>query len=85
MNAGGKRNEIKFGIIISKEKGPQTFKTLAVKYYLMSGIIIISIDLKEIEILLVERGNLLELIERKAIEIITDSTTDFKDVGLYNA
>lgn len=85
MNAGGKRDEIKFGIIISKEKGPQTFKTLAVKYYLMSGVIIISIDLKEIEILLVERGNLLELLERKATEIITDSTTDFKDVGLYNA
>lgn len=82
-NAGGKTQCIKFGIIISKEKEPSTFKKLATKYYLSQGIVIISICGKEIEELIDNRGNLLELIDRKAAEIMLDATTDLKEIGLY--
>lgn len=82
-NADAKEKCIKFGIIISKEKGPITFKKLAVKYYLMNKIIIISICGKELENLFSTKGNLLELIERKATEIMLDATTDLQEAGLY--
>lgn len=83
-NAGGKRNSIKFGIIISKEKGPSTFKSLAIKDYLSDGIVMISICGKEIKELIDNRGNLLELIDRKAAEIIMDATTDLKKAELFS-
>lgn len=82
-NAGGKGECIKFGIIISKEKGPSTFKQLAFSYYLMHGIVIISICGRELKELFKTKGNLLELIERKAAEIMMDATTDLKAAGLY--
>lgn len=82
-NAGGKGACIKFGIIISKEKGPSTFKQLAFRYYLMHGIEIISICGRELKELFKTKGNLLELIERKAAEIMMDATTDLKEAGLY--
>lgn len=82
-NAGGKGECIKFGIIISKEKGPSTFKQLAIRYYLMNGIVIISICGRELNELFKTKGNLLELIERKAAEIMMDATTDLKAAGLY--
>lgn len=59
INAGGKENGIKFGIIIS-------------------------IFGKELEELFKTKGNLLELLERKASEIIMDATTDMKSAGLYD-
>ncbi|MBO5524630.1 MAG: hypothetical protein J5986_13325 [Roseburia sp.] len=82
-NADAKEKCIRFGIIISKEKGPSTFKQLAVKYYLINKIIIISICGKELENLFSTKGNLLELIERKATEIMLDATTDLHEAGLY--
>ena len=84
-NAGGKQKCIQFGIIISKEKGPRTFKELANKFYLSAGIVIISICCDEIKRLIDERGNLLEMIDRKASEIMLDSTTDLKKAGLYKS
>lgn len=84
-NGGGNGKCIKFGIIISKEKGPSTFKELAVKYYLSHQVVIISICGKELEELFDNKGNLLDLIERKASEIMMDATTDLKKVGLYNS
>ena len=75
-NSGEKGRCIKFGIIISKEKGPSTFKKLAVKSYLNDGIVIIAICGDE---------NLLDLIERKANEIMMDSTTDLVEAGLYKS
>ena len=84
-NAGGNGRCVKFGIIISKEKGPSTFKELSVKYYLSSQVIIISICGDELKELFDTKGNLIDLIERKAIEIMTDSTTDLKKVGLYKS
>lgn len=83
-NAGGKRKCIKFGIIISKKKGPSTFKSLAIKDYLADGVIMISICGDEIKNLIDTRGNLLELIDRKASEIMMDATTDLKEAGLYS-
>lgn len=82
-NADAKEKCIRFGIIISKEKGPSTFKQLAVKYYLNNKIVIISICGKELENLFNTKGNLLELIERKATEIMLDATTDLQKAGLY--
>lgn len=84
-NGGGNGKCIKFGIIISKEKGPSTFKELAVKYYLSNQVVIISICGNELEELFDNKGNLLDLIERKASEIMMDATTDLKKVGLYNS
>lgn len=83
-NAGGKVQCVKFGIIISKEKGPSTFKELAKKIYLSEGIVMISICGNEIKKLIDDRGNLLELLDRKASEIMLDATTDLKKAGLYN-
>ena len=57
-NTETKEKYIKFGIIISKEKGPSTFRQLVVKYYLMNYIIIISICGNELINLFVTKGNL---------------------------
>ena len=84
-NAGSKGEGVKFGIIVSKKRGPKTFKQLAVKSYLADGIVIISICGDELKELFEMKGNLLELIERKAVEIIYDSTTDLRKAGLYEA
>ena len=84
-NSGEKGRCIKFGIIISKEKGPSTFKKLAVKSYLNDGIVIIAICGDELKKLFNNKGNLLDLIERKANEIMMDSTTDLVEAGLYKS
>lgn len=84
-NGGGNGNCIKFGIIISKEKGPSTFKELAVKYYLSHQVVIISICGNELKELFDSKRNLLDLIERKASEIMMDATTDLKEAGLYDS
>ena len=84
-NSGEKGRCIKFGIIISKEKGSSTFKKLAVKFYLKDGIVIISICGDELKNLFEKKGNLLDLIERKANEIMMDSTTDLVEAGLFES
>lgn len=84
-NAGSNEKCVKFGIIVSKKKGPATFKQLAVKYYLVNKIVIIAICGDELKELFDMRGNLLELIERKATEIMLDATTDLKKAGLFNS
>ena len=81
----GAEKVVTFGIIASKVAPPKTFRMLANKYYLLHKITIISISLQEIETMLAERGNFLELIERKIIEIHLDSTSDLKANGLYDS
>lgn len=49
----------------------------------MHGIVIISICGRELKELFKTKGNLLELIERKAAEIMMDATMDLKEAGLY--
>ena len=83
-NASSNGECIKFGIIVSKKSAPKTFKAQAVKYYLLQKIVIIAICCKEIEQLIDQKGNLLELIERKATEIMVDSTSDLVQAGLYD-
>lgn len=83
-NAGSNGKCVKFGIIVSKEKGPTTFKQLAVKYYLANKIVIIAICGNELKELFDTGGNLLELIERKATEIMLDATTDLKKIGMFS-
>lgn len=82
-NINGKRSMVKLGIIVSKEKGPSTFKSLATKMYLSDAIIMISICGDELGELIKSRRNLLELIERKIDEIAFDATTDLRQAGLY--
>lgn len=82
-NAGGKGECVKLGIIISKKPGPSTFKELAVKSYLSDGIVMIAICGKELKKLFEDKGNLLDLIERKVSEIMMDSTVDLVKAGLY--
>lgn len=84
-NSGENGRCIKFGIIISKEKAPSTYKDLAVKYYLNDAIVIISICGDELKNIFDKKGNLLDLIERKANEIMMDSTTDLVEAGLYES
>lgn len=84
-NSGEKGRCIKFGIIISREKGPSTFKSLAVKSYLSDGIVIIAICGNELKNLFDNKGNLLELIERKADEIMMEAKTDLIKAGLYKS
>lgn len=79
----GKEKIVKFGIIVSKKPGPSTFRSLANKYYLTNGIVIISMCCAEISSLIQNRGNLLEMIERKIDEVIFDSTCDLIKAGLY--
>ncbi len=83
-NASSDGECAKFGIIISKFKGPCTFKELATKYYLKEKVIIISICGAELKALFDNKGNLLELIERKATEIMLDAKTDLIESGLYD-
>lgn len=49
------------------------------------GIVIIAICGDELRNLFDNKGNLLDLIERKANEIMIDSTTDLKEAGLYES
>ena len=49
------------------------------------GIVIISICGEELKEMFDTKGNLLELIERKATEIMMDATTDLREAGLYNS
>jgi len=79
----GKGDFVKFGIIISKKKAPGTYKKHAVKYFLAKEIVIIHICLDEVDSLVQSKGNLLDIIEQKAEEIILDATTDLKVAGLY--
>lgn len=83
-NASSNGECIRFGIIVSKKSAPKTFKAQAVKYYLSQKIVIIAICGKEIKQLIDQKGNLLELIERKATEIMVDSTSDLVQAGLYD-
>ena len=80
----GDQGTIKFGIIVSKVKGPSTFQTLSNKIFLKEKLIIISINGKEIRNLIDSRGNLLEMIERKIDEVTMDATTDLVEAGLYD-
>lgn len=68
-----------FGIFVSREKEPKTFRENANHIYLKDGIIIIRVCLDEIKSLIFNRSNLLELLEKKAIEVETNAE---KSLGL---
>jgi len=68
-NSAGMAETVKFGIIISKERGPETFRDNAGIAYFTRGIVIISICGEELKQLFEEKGNLLDLIEEKVFEV----------------
>lgn len=71
-NPAGMAETIKFGIVISKKKAPETYKEHAVKAYLTRGIVLIAISGEELKQLFEERGNLMSLISWKIFEITGD-------------
>jgi hypothetical protein len=82
INANGRI--IGVGIIVSRFPGPKTFKTIANKHYLISGILLINITLEEISLLVTNKRNLLELIERKMDDIVIDATSDLVQAGIFD-
>lgn len=83
MNAGGSEHYVKLGIIISKVRPPKTYREHAVKYYLMNKTIIVSLWKDDFDRIIKKRVNLLDVIDEKITEIITDSTTDLFQAGIY--
>ena len=75
---------IKFGIIVSKCKAPSTFNTLANKLYLSEDIVIIAIDSKDLENIIIHKNNLLDLIEMKISDVMLDATKSLRELGLYS-
>lgn len=72
------------GIIVSRYKGPKTYKQIAIAEYLAREIMIINLTLHEIEELVNVKGNLLEMLERKFEEIHTNATSNLIEDGIYN-
>ena len=83
INAGGNEKYVKLGIIISKVRPPKTYREQAVRYYLMNRIVIISLWKEDFDRLIEQKANLLDIIDAKITEIITDSTTDLIQAGIY--
>lgn len=76
---------VKLGIIVSQKSPTKTIHNLAVIEYASSGLVIISITIKEIDDIINGRKNLLEMIERKHEEIITNAASDLTHTGLFEA
>lgn len=77
-------NNVKFGIILSKEAAPSTYADSAILLYIKKGAIIISIDKNDLRGIVIERKNLLECIERKAYEIKMMAKNDLVEIGLFD-
>lgn len=78
-------NNVKFGIIISKEPAPSTYAESAYILYLKDKVTIISIDSKDLEKIVIERKNLLECIERKAYEVKINANNNWEKVGIFDS
>lgn len=72
-----------FGIIVSKMEAPKTYATMLNKIYLNDKIIIISLDKKDLENIIINKKNLLSMIEMKVDEVKLDATRELRDIGLY--
>lgn len=69
-------------IIVSKMSAPSTYPSMAREFYLKDNICFIWFNLQELETLVKKRGNLLEAIDVKILELKTNSTKKFVDIGL---
>lgn len=78
MNTG-----MKFGIIVSKLEVPKTYTQIVNKIYLNDKIIIISMDKVDLENVILNKKNLLDLIEMKVNEVKLDATKPLAEIGLY--
>lgn len=76
-------SNLKFGIIVSKNEAPNTYSKNAYHYFLHENKIIITYCLNELKDIVNNRINLLESIERKIIEIKTNTNQSLKELGLY--
>lgn len=74
-----------FGIIVSRCEKPRTYNELANKIYLGDKILIISLDHNDLKTIILDKKNLLELLEKQIAEVKLDATRDLKQLGLYDA
>lgn len=74
-----------FGIIISKCLAPKTINTLANQIYLKDKIIIIAIDKNDLSSIILDKKNLLEIIECKIETVKLNATQDLRSIGLYDS
>ncbi len=73
-----------FGIIVSRCQKPSTYNELANKIYLRDEILIVSVDNQDLKSIILERKNLLELLEKRIMEVKLDATRDLAQLRLYN-
>lgn len=81
---GREGKHVYLGIIASKKKAPSTYFDHAKIYHAASGVSVIAICVDEIEKLIDNRGNLLELIERKVDEIALYTQKSLNNFTLYD-
>lgn len=73
------------GVIFSKLPAPTTYKSTARDIYLNDKMLIISIDKNDLYNIIFDKKNVLECIERKFVEIMTNSKTNLVQAGIYSA
>lgn len=76
-------NSLQFGIIVSKYRAAKTLNNFAHKIFLQNKIIMINLDGDDLKKIIIERGNLLECLERKIGEVKLDVTKDLIELGLF--
>lgn len=82
----GKNNHIvQIGIIISRREPAKTIQQLAVLRYARDNLVLITITMSEIEHMIMNKENLLEIIERKREEIVLNTSMDLIRSGLFDA
>ncbi len=75
---------LSFGIIVSKCKVPKTFTGLANSIYLNDKIVIITLDKDDLENVVMNKINILDIIEMKVNEVKLNATKPLREIGLYN-
>lgn len=72
----------KLGIIVSRKTAPSTYPKLAHDFFLKDDMCFIWFNLYELELLIKRRGNLLDAMECKIMELKTNSLKSFSELGL---
>lgn len=83
-NIDNENSIMKFAMIVSIKKPPKTFKGHAKDYYLRHKTIIISLYEQDLDSIIIKHENLLDVIDRKCSEVVSDSTQNLKAAGLYD-
>lgn len=82
---GAASKPVKLGIIVSKKSPPKTYRKAANTRYIRDGVIITNIEAEEIKVLIANKQNLLETIQRKICEVRANTNTHLIASGLYES